>query len=170
MLDTIYFQPASILCHPAYNADSESGFVVRLRERQDSVMSLLGFNRGGSSSFSGSCCILKDYRIYYNFSPQTSVRETPPASALALSTAPNPASSEAILDFALPNDAIVSLRVFDVLGNMVMQPLVGVPIVQGDHSLRLNLATLSSGSYRLRLDAISAKGTDARVVQLLVFK
>ena len=84
--------------------------------------------------------------------------------------APNPASSETAIEFSLPNQANVSLKVFDMLGNIVLQPLSALSLTEGEHRLRINIASLPSGSYRVRLDALFATSAEMRMVPLLIIK
>lgn len=168
--DSIFFRVAS-LCSPQSPSLGRSYFNVVTRQRNDSLMLRLGFETIGAQIFREPCCPTREDILYHSFSPQTSVRELPSFEGLKLTTpAPNPASSETTLEFTLPNDATVSVRIFDVLGNIIAQPLGATPLSKGEHSLRINLASLPSGSYRIRLDALSTKGNNMVQTHLLIMK
>ena len=59
------------------------------------------------------------------------------------------------IEYALPENSRVSLRVFNVLGQIVMTLREGVENA-GSRSVRFDASSLSSGVYFYRLDATSS--------------
>jgi hypothetical protein len=70
----------------------------------------------------------------------------------SLSVYPNPFNAETQIHFALPNDAHVRIIIYDVLGRAVAI-LQNETLKAGDHSIRFNAASLSSGIYFMSLMA-----------------
>ena len=68
-----------------------------------------------------------------------------------LGTYPNPAREQAAVRFALPDRRDVTIRLFDMLGREVESFRLGA--LQGRQERTLDLGTLSSGTYLLRLEA-----------------
>jgi hypothetical protein len=67
-----------------------------------------------------------------------------------LGTYPNPAREQAAVRFALPEREDVTIRLFDMLGREVESFRLGS--LQGRQEQTLDLSTLSSGTYLLRLE------------------
>ena len=67
-----------------------------------------------------------------------------------LGTYPNPAREQAAVRFALPDRRDVTVRLFDMLGREVESFRLGS--LQGRQEQTLDLSTLSSGTYLLRLE------------------
>jgi surface protein len=67
---------------------------------------------------------------------------------------PNPARSQATVQFALPartSGGKAILRLYDLLGRRVRQ--VDLPVTAGRHERQINVSDLASGTYLLRLEA-----------------
>ena len=82
---------------------------------------------------------------------------------------PNPFNPETVIPYTLPERALVTLRVFDVLGREVATLAEGMQEA-GAHSLNWNGADLSSGIYFYRLDAVSGDQTRAATRKLMLLK
>ena len=82
---------------------------------------------------------------------------------------PNPFNPETVIPYTLPERALVTLRVFDVLGREVATLAKGMQEA-GAHSLNWNGADLSSGIYFYRLDAVSGDQTRAATRKLMLLK
>jgi hypothetical protein len=65
---------------------------------------------------------------------------------------PNPFNPSTKIDFALPSAAIVSLKVFNLLGQQVATLVAGT-MTAGRHSVTFNANNLSSGVYMYTLTA-----------------
>ena len=69
---------------------------------------------------------------------------------------PNPFNPSTIIKYSIPQDAFVSIKVFNVLGEKVAD-LVNKDIKTGLHEITFNADNLSSGFY---FYLVEAKGTD----------
>ena len=76
---------------------------------------------------------------------------------------PNPVSGQATIEYALPERSEVTVEVYDMLGRRVVT-LVNGKKQAGDHSVQLNAADLSSGTYFYRMRAGSFTKTRRLVV------
>lgn len=65
---------------------------------------------------------------------------------------PNPFNPSSVIEFGLPQNAIVSLQVFDVLGRKVTELIDQQPMEAGFHSIRFDGSSLASGMYIYRLE------------------
>jgi hypothetical protein len=65
---------------------------------------------------------------------------------------PNPFNPSTIINYQLPENATVDLRVFDILGREVAT-LVSGQIKAGYHQVQFNARNLASGMYIYRLQA-----------------
>jgi len=94
--------------------------------------------------------------------PLTSTSEsTPLPSGIALlQNFPNPFNPTTILSFNLPDPAIVSLVVYDVLGRKIAELAAG-SYGAGTHTSTWNAADQSSGVYFARFTVTSAEGRPA---------
>ncbi len=93
--------------------------------------------------------------------------QTPPGEAVLLRARPNPSDGAVVIDFTLPADGRVSLRVFDVQGKQVAL-LADGPFPRGSHTLRWKGALdpgAARGIYFVRL--ATASGVVTRSVTLL---
>jgi len=82
---------------------------------------------------------------------------------------PNPFNPSTKITFSLAADAIVNLKVFDVLGQEV-RALVNQELAEGVHTYNLDAASLNSGVYFYKLEVISNNGsnfTDVKKMTLL---
>jgi len=67
---------------------------------------------------------------------------------------PNPFNPSTVISYALPNNAYVTLKVFDVLGNEVAS-LVNEEKSAGNYTVEFNASGLSSGIYFYRIQTES---------------
>jgi hypothetical protein len=65
---------------------------------------------------------------------------------------PNPAREQATITFSVPTQARVEVALFDVLGRRV-RTLTDAERTPGQHDVRLDVQSLSSGTYFYRLSA-----------------
>lgn len=77
---------------------------------------------------------------------------------------PNPFVKSTIIDYQLPVNAKVSLKVYNITGKMV-KTLLNREMTAGTHNVKLNAENLSSGVYFVRLSA--GNHTDTKRIVLL---
>jgi alpha-tubulin suppressor-like RCC1 family protein len=65
---------------------------------------------------------------------------------------PNPFNPSSVIEFGLPQNAIVSLQVFDILGRKVVELINQKEMEAGFHSIRFDGSSLASGMYIYRLE------------------
>jgi spore coat protein A, manganese oxidase len=65
---------------------------------------------------------------------------------------PNPFNPETIINFSLPENSPVSLKIFDVLGNEIAV-LINQDVPKGTHEVKFDASILSSGIYYYTLNA-----------------
>ena len=64
---------------------------------------------------------------------------------------PNPAVSEAIIPFSLPQEGVVTLVVYNVNGQEVARPIAADRVAEGDHEFILPVHDLPPGRYYYRI-------------------
>jgi len=148
---------------------NNSGFAVEKRS-ENSDFTQIGFITG-----SGTSTEKKDYsfvdlnpvsqKIYYrlrqidfdgsyNLSPEIEVETITPVRFGLSQNHPNPFNPETVINYEIPSDGIVSLKVYDILGNEVVE-LVNKNEKAGRHSISFNTTdfNLSSGVYVYKLQS-----------------
>jgi hypothetical protein len=80
---------------------------------------------------------------------------------------PNPFNPSTTINFSLPVDSKVSLKVFDVLGQEI-STLVNGNLVAGSHTVNFNASTLNSGVYMYRIEATGNDGTNFTSVKKMI--
>ena len=75
-----------------------------------------------------------------------------------LLTAPNPAESQMGVRFRLPENATVTVELYDALQRVILAPLQSVTLTEGEHDYTLPVGTCSAGAYSLRVKAVLANG------------
>jgi len=78
---------------------------------------------------------------------------------------PNPFNPSTTINFNIPTDGFVSLKVFDIMGNQVAE-LLGKETKAGFHSIEFDASQLASGTYFYRLQA----GNNIKVQKMLLLK
>jgi hypothetical protein len=95
------------------------------------------------------------------------VRERPESYRFA-PPAPNPASVQASLEYALPEASEVSIEVYDYLGRRVARLVGGRRQSAGRHAATLDVSGLSSGLYLVRFEARSEANAVTRTKKMVV--
>ncbi len=90
-----------------------------------------------TNSDDGSLSVVKEYTLYQNF--------------------PNPFNPSTTIRFTLPQEAFVTLKVYNIVGEEVAT-LVNNNLTQGMHSVQFNASNLASGVYLYRLQ-VNTPGT-----------
>lgn len=83
-----------------------------------------------TSVFDNKDYLIKDYKLYQNF--------------------PNPFNPVTIIQYDIPKESFVSLKVYDILGQEVATLVNGIQKA-GSHSVNFNASNLNSGIYFYRL-------------------
>ncbi len=85
------------------------------------------------------------------------VKPVEPDPAL-LPVEPDTADSHVGIRFRLPDEARVTVGVYDALQNIVLRPLKETSLSVGDHELSVAVGSLPSGTYSVRVQAILPSG------------
>jgi len=89
----------------------------------------------------------------------------PYPSSFALSAHPNPFNSSTVIDFSIPDQGKVTVKVFNLLGQQVSVLQDGI-LSSGEHRVLFDGGQLPAGIYFLRLDA----ATHQRTLKLVLLK
>jgi hypothetical protein len=86
-----------------------------------------------------------------NYSPSASGIETSPVAIGMVTVFPNPANENATVNFTLTENAPVSLKIYDMAGNLVSVVADKEQMMSGDYSMHVETENLSSGVYFMTL-------------------
>jgi hypothetical protein len=92
-----------------------------------------------------------------NVQPKDPISSTPPAQYLTLGNYPNPFNPTTTISFALPADATVSLKVYNMIGQEIASLANNEPMSTGYYQKTFDASNLASGQYIYRLVASSAE-------------
>jgi len=84
---------------------------------------------------------------------------------LSLTSFPNPVSSSTTISFAIPNEALVSLKVYNAIGTEVAS-LVNSSMSAGSHSVNFDVSSFTNGIYLYKLQF----GNNSLVQKMIVMK
>ena len=107
---------------------------------------------------------------WYDFLDKTSfddeelVSSAPISSEIKIENYPNPFNPSTIINFSIPQAAIVSLQVFDILGNEI-QNLVNESKEPGVYKVEFNGSGLASGMYLYRIQVTPLSGSGQTYVE-----
>ena len=93
-----------------------------------------------------------DFSGAYEYSNEISVEVTSILTSSLVQNYPNPFNPFTTIQYSIPKQSIVTLRVYDVLGNEVAA-LVNEEKTAGTYEINFNASALSSGIYYYRLQA-----------------
>lgn len=82
---------------------------------------------------------------------------------------PNPFNPSTNINFSIPDNGYVSLKIFDILGRELKQ-LVGNVLTAGTYQTEFSGSGFNSGIYYYRLDFSSAKGQYSDTKKLMLIK
>lgn len=107
----------------------------------------------------------------------TSVRETNDQRAEAgesissesMTLSPNPASAETVLHYSLPASSAVRVEVYDILGRRVLTAFDGFQEA-GNQSIAITTQDWAAGSYVVRLQHTSGRGTQQITKRLMIIQ
>jgi hypothetical protein len=100
-----------------------------------------------------------DFNGVFEYSDEVVVEVSAPREFALAQNYPNPFNPSTVIDFSLPVDAKVTLKIFDVLGQEVMT-LVNANYDAGTHQVEFNAKNLNSGLY---IYSIEAQGINGQV-------
>jgi hypothetical protein len=100
--------------------------------------------------------ITKNLHKALSVQPEQTGNDRVAAEFLLMQNYPNPFNPSTEIEFHLPFDGHVSLRVFDLLGRKISE-LLNEDLRAGAHGIRFNASSLSSGIYFYRLTAQSSQ-------------
>lgn len=80
-----------------------------------------------------------------------------PNSYILMQNFPNPFNPTTIIRYALPYESRVSLKIYDLVGKQISEPLNKIQNA-GFHNITFQSANLASGVYFYRIDAVAADG------------
>jgi hypothetical protein len=78
---------------------------------------------------------------------------------------PNPSRQDAVVHFSLPREAIVSIALYDILGNEVRRLYGNEALGAGDYLRAMDVAGLANGKYFVRMSAGDYHKTVSFVLQ-----
>ena len=143
------------------------GFNIEVKSK-DSEWRLLGFIRGNGNSYAPKNYSYEDYNIYNNseifyrlkqidndgsyiYSEVISVSQLPKSFSISESY-PNPANNETELLISVIQDALFSLKIFNVLGKEVYR-INDILFSTGTNHFKINLNSLASGVYYYKIES-----------------
>lgn len=98
-----------------------------------------------------------DFNGVFEYSDEVVVEVSAPKEFALAQNYPNPFNPSTVIDFSLPVDAKVTLKIFDVLGQEVMT-LVNANYDAGTHQVKFNASNLNSGLYIYSIEAQGVNG------------
>ncbi|UCH66289.1 MAG: T9SS type A sorting domain-containing protein, partial [Ignavibacterium sp.] len=101
----------------------------------------------------------------YEYSPVVTAEIEAPSSFHLSQNYPNPFNPGTTIDFALPRQEAVLLKVYNLLGELI-QVLINRAMPTGIHSVIFNAANFPSGVYIYRLEA----GSNSATKQMIILK
>lgn len=84
---------------------------------------------------------------------------------------PNPFNPSTNINFSIPSNSAVTLKVYDISGREVASVLEGKSLISGSYTQTFDASTLASGTYLYRLEAIPSNGgkgfTESKTMTLI---
>ncbi len=117
-----------------------------------------GFTRVADTTAIADAVINVDFTKHVAPPPPRSVFEGASLPAVALSCDPNPITSQAVLNFTLPESGAIRLSLFDALGREVRVLTSGFESA-GEHTFAFDARALPGGSYFARLMTCQGSAT-----------
>ena len=82
-----------------------------------------------------------------------------PSDFTIVSAYPNPFNPSTTIEYSLPNEALVSVSIFDIRGRMVSSLINNEIMASGTHSVKWDASGNSSGIYIIKIDSESNSAT-----------
>jgi hypothetical protein len=90
-------------------------------------------------------------------------------SSFALGSYPNPFNTSTVIRFDLPRGGAVSVKVYDVLGRVVMESS-GIALGPGRHEIRWDATGAATGAYFCRVEVEEGGRIEARMAKLMLIR
>ena len=92
-----------------------------------------------------------------------------PRSVSLMQNYPNPFNPSTVINYELPYNANVTVKVFDITGKKVASLFSGYQN-EGKHSVQFNASNLSSGVYFYRLNVVNGSNSITKVNKMILTK
>jgi hypothetical protein len=106
-----------------------------------------------------------DFDGSYEYSPVVEISIVIPAKFELSQNYPNPFNPSTQIEYSIPRDGYVSLKIYNALGQQVADLVDGI-VKAGNHQVTFNAANLSSGVYYYRIKT----GNNVLVKKMMVLK
>lgn len=125
----------------------------------DAVSREVAILNNATGAFAAVDAVSREYTVW-NIRPAGALDLDVPTTLTVLPFRPHPVTNTARLTLGLPQGALVSLRIHDVQGRRVLEPLSAARSAPGWHTLEFDTRGLQSGMYfyRLEVDRTVRKG------------
>lgn len=161
---------------------NNSGFLVQ-RKAGDDEYQTLGFVEGKGTTAEVQNYYFTDnnvgvgkyfYRLAQvdfdgsiHFSDAIEVDVNPPLEFSLSQNYPNPFNPTTTIDFTLPVKSVVTLKVYDIIGQEVLKA-IDTEMEAGYHKLNLNMSRFSSGVYMYKIDVKGVDGKSHSAVKKMI--
>jgi hypothetical protein len=108
-----------------------------------------------------------DFDGSVNYIDAIEVDVNPPLEFSLSQNYPNPFNPATTIDFTLPVKSVVTLKVYDIIGQEVLKA-IDTEMEAGYHKLNLNLSRFSSGVYMYRIDVRGVDGKNHSAVKKMI--
>ncbi len=88
-----------------------------------------------------------EWGITAYFTPVVNEVQNPEVKETSLFVYPNPAKEDAVITYELKKNSSLSLKIVDLIGNVILQPADNVSQEAGRHSIEAGIKKLSAGIY-----------------------
>lgn len=99
----------------------------------------------------------------YSWTPVSVENEIIPTNFSLEQNYPNPFNPSTLIKFSIPENSLVTIKVYDIIGNEVAT-LVSGEIESGNHQVTFDAKNLSSGIYLYKMQAVPENGEKAFLV------
>ncbi|MCX7612383.1 MAG: T9SS type A sorting domain-containing protein [Ignavibacterium sp.] len=161
---------------------NNSGFYVQ-RKAGDSEFQNIGFVEGKGTTAEVQNYFFTDNRVTagkyqyrlaqvdfdgtINYLDPIEVDVNPPLEFSLSQNYPNPFNPSTTIEFTLPVKSIVTLKVYDIIGQEVLKA-IDTEMEAGYHKLDLNMSRFSSGVYMYRIDVKGVDGKNHTAVKKMI--
>lgn len=106
-----------------------------------------------------------DFDGSFTYSDETEITPSLPTDFILYQNYPNPFNPSTVISFSVPQTGFVTLRVYDIAGNLVSDLYSGM-LAAGKHSVNFSAGNLAGGVYFCRMESGSFSG----MIKLLLLK